>query len=166
LIDPEADPGGVCLYRGCIPSKALLHVAALINETAAAEKIGLAYARPEIDIDKVRGWKNDIITKLTSALGSKVGKLKVNHIRGLARFADADAIIVTDSDGKETRLSFDQAILATGSRPLTLQYDGEAAERIIDSTGALELKRVPDSLLVVGGGYIGLELGSVYAALG
>jgi len=166
LIDPEADPGGVCLYRGCIPSKALLHVAALINESGESEKIGLTFQPPEIDLDKVRSWKNDIIEKLTTALGQKSGKLKINHIRGFARFQDANSVLVKTIDGGKQEVRFDRAILATGSRPIALPGVDEESGLILDSTGALELKDVPGSLLVVGGGYIGLELGSVYAALG
>jgi len=166
LVDPEENPGGVCLYRGCIPSKALLHVAALVREAEEAERIGLAFQPPEIDLDRVRNWKDDIIGKLTGALGSKVEKLKVKHIRGLARFLDAHTVNITDSDGRETQLSFGQAILATGSRPITLPGVDASGDRIVDSTGALLLADVPQSLLVVGGGYIGLELGTVYAALG
>jgi len=166
LVDPEENPGGVCLYRGCIPSKALLHVAALLRESKEAEKIGLVFQPPEIDLDRVRDWKDDIIGKLTGALGSKVEKLKLKHIRGLARFLDARTVNITDSDGTETTLSFEQAILATGSRPITLPGVDASGDRIIDSTGALLLADIPQSLLVVGGGYIGLELGTVYAALG
>ncbi len=166
LIDPEENPGGVCLYRGCIPSKALLHAAALIGEAAEADKIGLTFATPQIDIDRMREWKEGIIAKLTAALGSKVDKLKIDHIRGLATFKDSRTLTVRTAKGDEQEVVFDQAILATGSRPISLPGLEISGGRIIDSTGALELADIPKSLLVVGGGYIGLELGSVYAALG
>jgi len=160
IIDPEENPGGVCLHRGCIPSKALLHVAKLVNEAAESAEIGVNFAPPEVDIDKVRSWKNEVIGKLTGGLGMKAGQLKVTHVRGMARFKDASTLTVIGHDGAEGELAFEQAILATGSRPFMLP-GVKTGGRIIDSTGALELGDVPASLLVVGGGYIGLELGSV-----
>ncbi len=166
LIDPEENPGGVCLHRGCIPSKALLHVAKLISETEESSAIGIRFSKPEIDIDRVREWKNEVIGKLTGGLGAKVKQKKLNHIRGTARFKDAHTLTVTTVDDKTSELSFRQAIVASGSRPLMLPGVVGDSSAIIDSTGALELADVPKSLLVVGGGYIGLELGSAYAALG
>jgi len=166
LIDPEENPGGVCLHRGCIPSKALLHVAKLISETQESAAIGITFTRPKIDVDRVRAWKNEVVEKLTGGLGAKVEKQKLTYIRGTARFKDAHHLEVTDLDGKTSELEFSQAILATGSRPIMLPGVEAGSQRIIDSTGALNLADVPGSLLVVGGGYIGLELGSAYAALG
>lgn len=166
LIDPETNPGGVCLHRGCIPSKALLHVAKLVSETAESADIGVKFSSPEIDVNRVREWKNEIIEKLTGGLGAKVKKLKLNYLRGTARFINSASLIVTDIDGEKTELAFKQAILATGSRPIMLPNIDNLSQRVIDSTGALELADVPKSLLVIGGGYIGLELGSAYAALG
>ena len=166
LIDPEENPGGVCLHRGCIPSKALLHVAKLITETRESAAIGIAFAEPTIDVERVRAWKNEVVEKLTGGLGAKVEKQKLTYIRGMARFKDAHHLEVTATDGKTSELEFSQAILATGSRPIMLPGVAAGSERIIDSTGALNLTDVPASLLVVGGGYIGLELGSAYAALG
>ncbi|MCP4572227.1 MAG: dihydrolipoyl dehydrogenase [bacterium] len=164
IVDPEANPGGVCLHRGCIPSKALLHVAKLVSEAREAAEIGVEFAAPKIDVDKVRAWKDEVVGKLTGALGQKVVKEKLTHLRGMARFKDAHTLTVLTDDG-ESELAFEQAIVATGSRPIMLP--GVATgDRILDSTGALELADVPASLLVVGGGYIGLELGSAYAALG
>lgn len=165
LIDPEAKPGGVCLHRGCIPSKALLHVAKLLSETEEAAAIGVSFAKPKVDIDRVRAWKNEVVEKLTGGLGMKVDKLKLNYLRGMAKFKDNSTLQIKTVDGEEGELAFKQAIIASGSRPVLLP-DVVTSERIIDSTGALELADVPKSLLVVGGGYIGLELGSVYAALG
>lgn len=166
LIDPEANPGGVCLHRGCIPSKALLHVAKLVTEARESAAIGITFSRPKIDVDRVRAWKNEVVEKLTGGLGAKVEKQKLTYIRGTARFKNAHQLEVTDTDGKTSELEFSQAILATGSRPIMLPGIEEGSQRIIDSTGALDLADVPGSLLVVGGGYIGLELGSAYAALG
>jgi dihydrolipoyl dehydrogenase len=165
LIDPEANPGGVCLYRGCIPSKALLHVAKLVDEAAESADIGVTFAAPKLDIDRIREWKGEVIGKLTGGLGQKVEKMKLTYVRGVAKFKDADTLEVTANDGSKGEMKFEQVICATGSRP-TMLPGVEANDRIFDSTGALDLADVPKSLLVVGGGYIGLELGSVYASLG
>ena len=164
LIDPAPNPGGVCLYRGCIPSKALLHAAHTVREAADAEAYGLSFAKPTVDLDRLRAWKATIIDTLTGDLGKQVTQKKVTHLRGLGRFVDAGTLSVTAGAG-ETRLSFEHAIVATGSVPVRLPGQPDDP-RIMDSTGALDLTDLPGSLLVVGGGYIGLELGSVYAALG
>jgi dihydrolipoamide dehydrogenase len=166
LIDPEAAPGGVCLHRGCIPSKALLHVAKLVNEAEESKQIGISFNKPKIAIEQVRDWKNGVIEKLTGGLSMKTDKLKIAVLRGLARFSDNHNLTVQTADDKEIQLSFEQAIIATGSRPILLPGVEKTSEKIIDSTGALELAEIPKNLLVVGGGYIGLELGSAYAALG
>ena len=166
LIDPEANPGGVCLHRGCIPSKALLHVAKLVNEAAESKQIGVSFSKPKIDLDQVRDWKNGVIDKLTGGLAMKSEKLKINFLRGMAKFNDKQSLRVQLNDGEELQLDFEQAIIATGSQPILLPGVATPSTRIIDSTGALELADVPKTLLVVGGGYIGLELGSAYAALG
>jgi dihydrolipoamide dehydrogenase len=166
LIDPEANPGGVCLHRGCIPSKALLHVAKLVSETEESAAIGVTFKKPHIDLERVRSWKNEVVDKLTGGLGSKVGKMKISYVRGMAQFKDARTLTVKTTDGTIGEMAFEKAILATGSRPIMLPGVAAESRRIIDSTGALEIADVPPSLLVIGGGYIGLELGSVYAALG
>ena len=166
LIDPEANPGGVCLHRGCIPSKALLHVAKLVAEAEESADIGVTFAKPKIDLARVRSWKDEVVGKLTGGLGSKVEKLKITYVRGLAKFKDANTLTVTTVAGETGDMPFEQAILATGSRPIMLPGLDADGSRIIDSTGALELTDLPSSLLVIGGGYIGLELGSVYTALG
>jgi len=166
LIDPELNPGGVCLHRGCIPSKALLHVARLVSEAEESAEIGVTFRPAEIDVTRVREWKNEIVEKLTGGLGAKVKKLKIDYLRGTARFTDSHTLSVTDVDGGQFELGFDQAILASGSRPFMLPDMDQTGSRIIDSTGALELDDIPKTLLVVGGGYIGLELGSAYAAMG
>ncbi len=165
LIDPAVNPGGVCLYRGCIPSKALLHVAKLVDETHESAAIGVKFQRPEIDLDRVRAWKDEVIGKLTGGLGQKVAQKKITFVRGTARLKDARTLVVTTVEGAVGEMVFEQAVLATGSRPIMLPGVAKS-DRIVNSTGALELKDVPAKLLVVGGGYIGLELGSVYAALG
>jgi len=166
LVDPEDNPGGVCLYRGCIPSKALLHVAKLIHESEQAEAWGLSFAGKKIDIKKMRDWKNGIVNKLTGGLGQLAKKRKIDHIRGRAKFLGPNEIEIDLIDGKTKKLKFDKAIIATGSRPAVIPSLNIKSKRILDSTGALELESIPKSLLVVGGGYIGLELGTVYAALG
>jgi dihydrolipoamide dehydrogenase len=165
VIDPEANPGGVCLHRGCIPSKALLHVAKVVSEAAESSEIGVTFAKPKIDVDRVRAWKNEVVEKLTGGLGMKVQQKKLTYVRGTATLKDAHTLIVKTTDGAEGELKFEQCILATGSRPIMLP-GVEKSDRIMTSTGALELADVPKSLLVVGGGYIGLELGSAYAAMG
>ena len=166
LIDPEANPGGVCLHRGCIPSKALLHVAKLVSEAEESKQIGVIFTKPKINLDQVRTWKDEVVGKLTGGLGGKVGKMKITYVRGMAQFKDAHALTVKSTDGAVGEMAFEKAILATGSRPIMLPDVAVESQRVIDSTGALEIADVPSSLLVVGGGYIGLELGSVYAALG
>ena len=166
LIDEEVNPGGVCLYRGCIPSKALLHIAKLLNESREAEKWGVKFAEPEIDLDRLREWKNEVITKMTGGLGQLVKARKLKHIQGRARFVDAHTLHIDKADGDQDQLQFENAILATGSRPAVPGVFRLATDRIMDSTGALELNDIPASMLVVGGGIIGMELGQAYAALG
>jgi dihydrolipoyl dehydrogenase len=166
LIDPEPNPGGVCLYRGCIPSKALLHVARLLGEARDAERWGVRFSEPEIDLARLRGWKSSVVERLTAGLGQVAGLRKVGRLQGRARFLDSSTLEVEEGPGAVRRLSFDHAIVATGSRPATLPLAGASSSRILDSTSALDLKEIPKRLLVIGGGYIGLEMGSVYAALG
>ena len=166
LIDPEVNPGGVCLYRGCIPSKALLHVAKLIEESHQAKDWGIEFAQPKIDLAHLRSWKEGVVKKLTGGLGVLSKQRKVHYLQGRAAFENSNTLHVTKSDGSQETLTFDRIVIATGSRPAivpTLKLD---TDRMMDSTGALNLDDIPGSLLVVGGGYIGLELGSVYAALG
>ena len=166
LIDPELNPGGVCLYRGCIPSKALLHVAKLVEESHQARNWGIEFAAPKIDVARLRSWKESVVSKLTGGLGVLSKQRKVHYVQGRAAFENSTTLNVTKNDGSQETLSFDRIVIATGSRPAivpTLKLD---TPRMMDSTGALNLEDIPSSLLVVGGGYIGLELGSVYAALG
>jgi dihydrolipoamide dehydrogenase len=167
LIDPEANPGGVCLYRGCIPSKALLHVAKLLEEAEQAKNWGIEFARPKVDLAKLRGWKEGVVKKLTGGLGQLCKQRSVTFIQGKAAFVNGTTLKVTKSAaaGEET-LTFDRIVIATGSRPSVIPSLKLDSPRMMDSTGALDLQDVPKTLLVIGGGYIGLELGSVYATLG
>jgi dihydrolipoamide dehydrogenase len=166
LIDPEVNPGGVCLYRGCIPSKALLHVAKLIEESQQAKNWGIDFAPPTIDLARLRSWKEGVVKKLTGGLGILSKQRKVKYVQGRAGFENSTTLRVTKADGSEELLTFDRIILATGSRPAIVPALKLDTPRMMDSTGALNLEDIPGTLLVVGGGYIGLELGSVYAALG
>ncbi len=166
LIDPEANPGGVCLYRGCIPSKALLHVAKLLEESQQAKNWGIEFPQPKIDLARLRTWKDTVIKKLTGGLGQLSKQRHVEYIRGRAAFENSTTLRISKADSTETVLTFDRIILATGSRPAIIPAFKLDSPRLMDSTAALDLEDIPGSLLVVGGGYIGLELGSVYAALG
>jgi dihydrolipoyl dehydrogenase len=166
LVDPEPNPGGVCVYRGCIPSKALLHVAKLVDESRHAKAWGIDFGEPAIDLAKLRAFKDNVVKKNTSGTGQLVKLRKVQYLQGWAEIVDAHSLRVKLTAGGEEQVQFEHAILATGSTPSippTLKVDDK---RVMDSTIALELPDIPKSLLVVGGGYIGLELGSVYAALG
>src|SRR6266851_889440 len=166
LVDPEKNPGGVCVYRGCIPSKALLHVADVITESAHAKDFGVEFQKPRIDLDKLRDFKNKVVATLTSGAGQIRNLRKIQHLQGMASFRDARTLDVELVGGAKETLTFEHCIIATGSRPATVPGLSIDSPRVMDSTGALELPDIPASLLVVGGGYIGLELGSVYAALG
>ena len=166
LIDNEKNPGGVCLYRGCIPSKALLHVAKVLDESKHASEWGIEFGQPKVDVDKLRAFKNKVVDKLTSGTGQVSKFRKVNYIQGWASIVDAKTIKVKKSDGGEETVSVDAMILALGSLPTRIPSLAIDSPRVLDSTGALDLPEVPKSMLVIGGGYIGLELGSVYAALG
>jgi dihydrolipoamide dehydrogenase len=166
MVDEEKNPGGVCLYRGCIPSKALLHLAKLIRETREAKHWGLVYEEPKVDLEKVREWKQGVVEKLTKGLGMLGKQRKLSHIQGRAEFDSPSSVVVTKLDGEQERVVFEKCILASGSRPTRLPGVKLVSSRLWDSTDALEIPYIPKRLLVVGGGYIGLELGSVYAALG
>src|SRR5438105_585961 len=166
MIDPEVNPGGVCLYRGCIPSKALLHVAKLIEESHQAKNWGIEFSDPKIDLARLRSWKEGVVKKLTGGLGQLSKQRSVQYIRGRASFENSNTLRVAKASGGDERLTFDRIILATGSRPAIIPSLKLDSPRVMDSTSALDLKDVPGTLLVIGGGYIGLELGTVYAALG
>jgi len=165
LIDEEKNPGGVCLYRGCIPSKALLHVAKVIDEARHAGSWGVAFGEPRIDVDKLRSYKQGVVDKLTAGVGSVAKLRKVKFLQGRAALPGPTSLRVAGAGG-ETELRFEHLILATGSHPTRVPSLSIDSPRMMDSTSGLELPDVPKSLLVVGGGYIGLELGTVYATLG
>jgi dihydrolipoamide dehydrogenase len=169
LIDPEPNPGGVCVYRGCIPSKALLHVAKLVDESRHAKAWGVEFGDPKIDLAKLRDFKDNVVKRLTSGTGQLVKARKVQYLRGFAELVDAHHLRVAGATDAGQQVQFEHAILATGSIPAippSLRLPGGGDPRVMDSTAALDLPDIPRSLLVVGGGYIGLELGTVYAALG
>jgi len=165
LVDEEKNPGGVCLYRGCIPSKALLHVAKVMDEARHASKWGVAFGEPTVDVDKLRAYKNSVVEKLTGGTGTIAKMRKVNFIQGRATLTGPRSLKVKTASGEQD-VPHDYLILATGSHPTKVPSLALDSPRMMDSTGALDLPDVPKSLLVVGGGYIGLELGSVYATLG
>ena len=165
LIDADPNPGGVCTFRGCIPSKALLHAARVLDEAKHADAYGVSFGSPSIDVNKLRAWKDQVVKKQTGGLGLLAKSRKVTYIQGRASFVDATTLSVETSGG-EQKVQADYVIVATGSRPTTVPNVSIDSPKVLDSTTALELPDVPNRLLVVGGGYIGLELGTVYAALG
>jgi dihydrolipoamide dehydrogenase len=165
LIDEEKNPGGVCLYRGCIPSKALLHVAKVIDEARHAGNWGVSFGEPRVDVDKLRGFKQGVVDKLTAGVGGIARLRKVKFIQGRGTLTSPTSMTVATASG-ETELQFEHLIIATGSHPTKIPTLSLDSPRMLDSTSGLELPDVPNSLLVVGGGYIGLELGTVYATLG
>lgn len=165
LIDMELNPGGVCLYRGCIPSKALLHVAKVITEARHASNWGIKFSEPQIDIDKLREWKDGVVKKLTGGLGQLSRQRKINYVQGRGSFINPQTLKIQNKKGDEL-LAFNHAILATGSRPAKAPGLQLESPHILDSTSALDLPGISKTMLVIGGGYIGLELGTVYAALG
>jgi dihydrolipoamide dehydrogenase len=155
----------VCLNVGCIPSKALLHAAKVIDECRDMGAHGIAFGRPEINVDKLRDWKDGIVKRLTGGLSGLARQRKVTVVQGVGRFTAANQVEI-DGSGFKKLVSFDQAIIAAGSEPVTLPFMAHDDERVIDSTGALEMESVPKRLLVIGGGIIGLEMATVYHALG
>src|SRR5712691_5213743 len=166
LVDPEVNPGGVCVYRGCIPSKALLHVAKVVDESRHAKAWGVEFGEPKIDLAKLRDFKDNVVKRLTSGTGQLVKHRKLQYLQGWAEIVDAHNLKVKLAAGGEEQVQFEHAILATGSMPAIPPMLKVDDARVMDSTAALDLPDIPKSLLVVGGGYIGLELGTVYATLG
>jgi dihydrolipoamide dehydrogenase len=165
LIDEEPNPGGVCVYRGCIPSKALLHAARVLAEAREARGWGIEFGEPRIDLDRLRDWKNRVVARLSGGAG-QVGRLRgVEYLQGRAEILGPTTLLVQTTNGTEP-VTFEHAILATGARPALPRALALQSARVLDSTSALEIGHVPQTLLVAGGGYIGLELGTVYAALG
>ena len=166
LVERYPDLGGVCLNVGCIPSKALLHTAKLITEAEESAEHGLSFGKPQIDLAKLRAWKaKDVVAKLTGGLGQLAKQRKVTVVQGVANFTGPNVLQVTGPDGVIKRISFDNAIIAAGSQVIKLPFQPDDT-RVMDSTGALALEDVPPRLLVIGGGIIGLEMGTVYDALG
>ncbi|MGF1586521.1 MAG: dihydrolipoyl dehydrogenase [Bacteroidales bacterium] len=166
LIDPNDNPGGVCLFHGCIPTKALLHLAGVKEETEVAEEWGLSYTGVKVDLDKVRSWKESVVKQLTGGLGQLAKARKVKYMRGTARLKDKNTLEYKSHEGEESDISFDKLIISTGASPSELPempFDGDV---IMNAQTALELKSVPENLLVVGAGYIGLEMSVIYKALG
>ncbi|AEE21959.1 dihydrolipoyl dehydrogenase [Paraglaciecola chathamensis] len=165
IVDVNSKLGGVCLNVGCIPSKALLHVAKVIEEAKALSAHGVDFGAPKFDLDKIRDWKDSVVDKLTGGLAGMSKMRKVKHVQGYGKFTGSNTLEVEGKDGKTT-ISFDNAIIAAGSEPVSLPFIPQDDPRVIDSTGALEMKDIPGKMLVLGGGIIGLEMGTVYSALG
>ena len=165
LVERYPTLGGVCLNVGCIPSKALLHVAAVMDEAAHLGACGVTFTPPAVDLAALRAHKNAIVDKLTGGLSAMARGRKVTVVQGTGRFVDAQHLEVTGSDGERTRIRFARAIIAAGSQPVRLPFMPEDP-RVVDSTGALALQKVPKTLLVIGGGVIGLEMATIYSALG
>ena len=165
LVDTAPRPGGECLFRGCIPSKTLLYLAELIHDAHRAQAMGITFDRPRIDLDSLRSWKDDVIDTLADGLVRLSGKRGVQLLQARAVFESSDRVRLFDSD--VSHIQFRNAILASGSSPTSLPgIEFSPGGRIMDSSGALSLVDIPETLLVLGGGYVALELGSVYAALG
>jgi dihydrolipoamide dehydrogenase len=165
MVDTEKRPGGECLFRGCIPSKTLLYLADLIQDTRRTGAMGVEFDRPRIDLDRLRAWKNQVVDKLTGGLLTLSKRRKIHFLEGRATFEGSDRVRFEGAETSEIR--FRHAILATGSHSTPQRgLPFMKGSRIMDSAGALDLPDIPGSLLVVGGGYVGLELGAVYAALG
>ena len=166
LVERWPTLGGVCLNVGCIPSKALLHAAKVIAETKEMGHFGIGFGEPEIDLDRLRGWKEGVVKRLTGGLAGLAKQRKVTTVQGCGRFTSLNQLEVERPDGSKRTVTFEQAIIAAGSEVVTLPFIPHADPRVIDSTGALELAGIPKRLLVVGGGIIGLEMATVYHELG
>ena len=164
IIDAREALGGVCLNVGCIPSKALLHVAKVVQEAKQLSAHGVTFGEPTFDLDKIRGWKDSVVEQLTKGLTGMAKMRKVKHVQGYGKFTGPNTIEVEGKDGITT-VTFDNAIIAAGSEPARLPFVPKD-ERVIDSTGALEMRDIPGKMLLLGGGIIGLEMGTVYHALG
>ena len=166
LIDENHKLGGVCLNKGCIPSKSLLHASKLIDHSEEASKIGLKFEKPIIDISKMQDWKNSIIDNLNEGIYKLAKAREINIITGRAKFLSANQLEIADKQNKKLKLLFDNCIISTGSKPQKISHLDKDHPSILDSTSALNFKKIPKNILIIGGGYIGLELGSVYNSLG
>jgi dihydrolipoamide dehydrogenase len=166
LVERWPALGGVCLNVGCIPSKALLHAAKVIAEAKEMAEFGVNFGSPTIDIDKLRGWKDGVVSRLTTGLAGLARQRKVTVVQGTGRFVSMNQLTVEAADGSTKTVSFEQAIIAAGSEPVNLPFVPHDDPRVIDSTGALDLDDLPERMLVIGGGIIGLEMATVYHELG
>ncbi len=166
LIDREPNPGGVCLYRGCIPAKALLHVAKVIAEAQQARDWGVEFGEPKIDVDKMRAWKDAVVARLTRGLGLIAKQRRVEYVQAEAEFVHSNSMRVKKKRGGTEEIVFEQGVIATGAHSAALSHLSYDSPRVIDSEEALELNGIPKSMLVIGGGYIGLEQADVYARIG
>ena len=166
LVDKNSNLGGVCLNEGCIPSKSLLNISKIIDSSKNSKSMGVTFTEPKIDISKIHEWKNKIITNLNQGIKKLAQARKIEVLTGKAEFNSANEVIINDNQDKQILLTFDNCIIATGSKPQVLKKLDKKHPSIINSTQALNLNSVPERLLVIGGGYIGLELGSVYNSLG
>jgi dihydrolipoamide dehydrogenase len=166
LIDPKLNPGGVCLYHGCIPTKALLYLSSVIKDAEGVAEMGIKFPAPEIDVKKAVAWKNKVVRKLTGGLGQLVKARKINYIRGTASFIDAQTLEVKPEDGEKKKISFKNAIIATGATAIKLPGINYESPRIMDAEEALKLEDIPEKLLIIGGGYIGVELSIIFNEFG
>ena len=166
IVERYSTLGGVCLNVGCIPSKALLHVAKVMEEAKHIEKAGISFSAPTIDIEKIASYKNGVVKKLTDGLGAMSKMRKVTTIQGYASFLDENSVEVVLTSGEKTKVTFDSCIIAAGSQSTKMSFIPHEDPRIWDSTDALEVKEIPKKLLILGGGIIGLEMGTVYSTLG
>lgn len=165
MVDMEARPGGECLFRGCIPSKTLLYLAELLHDTGRADAMGIGFGEPQLNLEKIRSWKEEVIDKLADGLVTLCDKRGVQRLQGRARFEESGQVRLQDSE--VSHIKYRHAVLATGTSPSPLpDMEFIQGSRIMDSGGALQIPDIPESLLIFGGGYIGLEMGTVYAALG
>lgn len=162
LIDPELNPGGVCLYRGCIPTKALLHLAKIKADAEHAGGMGIHFDKVKVDTAEVGKWKNGVVKKLTGGLGQMVKAHKIKYIRGMAKFLDAETIRIEKDEGGKRDIAFENVIIAIGAKPVELPGIDMNNPNIMHSAQSLELKDIPNKMLVVGGGYIGLEMATIY----
>jgi dihydrolipoamide dehydrogenase len=166
LIDPETNPGGVCLYRGCIPTKALLHLLKLKHEALKAGPMGIQFDEPEMNIKKIIDWKDGVVDKLTGGLGQLVKAHKIRYMQGYARFLDAHSLEFEDTEGRQEKIAFEKAIIATGVKARELPGTTMDGKDVIESSTALKPENIPDHMLIVGAGYIGLEMATIYRELG
>ena len=166
LIDKDKNLGGVCLNRGCIPSKAYLHLSHVISDASESKNFGVSFNEPIIDMNKIYSWKDSIVRNLNMGIETLAKQRKIKIINGLASFLSANQLSVKDNQNKQINIEFDYCIIATGSSPSKLKNFGNQYEKVINSTQALSLKKIPKKMLVIGGGYIGLELGTVYQSFG